>query len=32
VLDTDLNGRPDTFNQAELFSAALAACMIKSIE
>ena len=32
VLDTDVNGRPDAFNPAELFLAALAACMIKSIE
>jgi uncharacterized OsmC-like protein len=32
VLDTDANGRPDAFNPAELFLAALAACMIKSIE
>ena len=32
VLDTDVNGRPDAFNPAELFLAALAACMLKSIE
>jgi len=32
VLDTDVNGRLDAFNPAELFLAALAACMIKSIE
>lgn len=32
VLDTDVNGRPDAFNPAELFLAAIAACMIKSIE
>lgn len=32
VLDTDVNGRPDAFNPAELLLAALAACMIKSIE
>jgi uncharacterized OsmC-like protein len=32
VLDTDVNGRPDAFNPAELFLAALAACMIKGIE
>lgn len=32
TLDTDLAGRPDAFNPAELLMAALAACMIKSIE
>ena len=32
VLDTDVNGRPDAFNPAELFLASIAACMIKSIE
>ncbi len=32
VLDTDVNGRSDAFNPAELFLAALAACMVKSIE
>jgi uncharacterized OsmC-like protein len=32
VLDTDLAGRPDAFNPAELFLASIAACMIKSIE
>ena len=32
VLDTDVKGRPDAFNPAELFLAALAACMIKGIE
>jgi len=32
VLDTDMNGRPDAFNPAELFLAAIAACMIKGIE
>ncbi|HEY6993555.1 MAG TPA: OsmC family protein [Xanthobacteraceae bacterium] len=32
VLDTDVNGRPGTFNPAELFLAAIAACMIKGIE
>jgi uncharacterized OsmC-like protein len=32
VLDTDVNGRPDAFNPAELFLASLAACMIKGIE
>jgi uncharacterized OsmC-like protein len=32
VLDTDLNGRVDAFNPAELLLAAVAACMIKGIE
>lgn len=32
VLDTDPNGRPDAFNPAELFLAAIAACMLKGIE
>ncbi|MBW4053098.1 MAG: OsmC family protein [Proteobacteria bacterium] len=32
ILDTDPNGRPDAFNPAELFLAAIAACMIKNIE
>jgi len=32
VLDTDVAGRLDAFNPAELFLAALAACMIKGIE
>ncbi len=32
ILDTDLAGRLDAFNPAELLLAALAACMIKSIE
>jgi uncharacterized OsmC-like protein len=32
VLDTDVNGRPDAFNPAELLLAAIAACMIKGIE
>lgn len=32
VLDTDMAGRPDAFNPAELLLAALAACMIKGIE
>jgi uncharacterized OsmC-like protein len=32
LLDTDVNGRPDAFNPAELFLAAVAACMIKGIE
>jgi uncharacterized OsmC-like protein len=32
VLDTDVKGRQDAFNPAELFLAAIAACMIKGIE
>lgn len=32
VLDTDVGGRRDAFNPAELFLAAIAACMIKGIE
>lgn len=32
VLDTDVAGRRDAFNPAELFLAAIAACMIKGIE
>jgi uncharacterized OsmC-like protein len=32
VLDTDLAGRRDAFNPAELLLAALAACMLKGIE
>jgi len=32
TLDTDVGGRPDAFNPAELLLAALAACMIKGIE
>ena len=32
VLDTATEGRRDAFNPAELFLAAIAACMIKSIE
>ena len=32
VLDTDMTGRPDAFNPAELFLASIAACMIKGIE
>lgn len=32
LLDTDLVGRRDAFNPAELFLAAIAACMIKGIE
>ena len=32
TLDTDVNGRADAFNPAELFLAAIAACMLKGIE
>ena len=32
VLDTAMAGRSDAFNPAELFLAAIAACMIKGIE
>jgi len=32
ALDTDVAGRRDAFNPAELFLAAIAACMIKGIE
>jgi uncharacterized OsmC-like protein len=32
LLDTDVSGRPDAFNPAELFLASIAACMIKGIE
>lgn len=32
TLDTDMNGRPDAFNPAELLLASIAACMIKGIE
>jgi uncharacterized OsmC-like protein len=32
VLDTDVSGRSDAFNPAELLLAAIAACMIKGIE
>jgi uncharacterized OsmC-like protein len=32
TLDTGVNGRPDAFNPAELFLAAIAACMLKGIE
>lgn len=32
MLDTDVNGRLDAFNPAELLLAAVAACMIKGIE
>ncbi len=32
ILDTDVNGRLDAFNPAELFLASIAACMIKGIE
>lgn len=32
VLDTDLAGRADAFNPAELFLASIAACILKGIE
>jgi len=32
LLDTDVAGRQDAFNPAELFLAAIAACMVKGIE
>jgi len=32
TLDTDMRGREDAFNPAELFLASVAACMIKGIE
>jgi len=32
VLNTDVNGRADAFNPAELFLASIAACMIKGID
>lgn len=32
TLDTDINGRLDAFNPAELLLASVAACMIKGIE
>ena len=32
ILDTDVKGRSDAFNPAELLLAALAACMIKGVE
>lgn len=32
ILDTDIHGRADAFNPAELFLASIAACMIKGIE
>ena len=32
TLDTDMAGRADAFNPAELFLASIAACMIKGIE
>jgi uncharacterized OsmC-like protein len=32
TLDTDVSGRPDAFNPAELLLAAIAACTIKGIE
>jgi len=32
VIDTDLNGRVDAFNPAELLLAAVAACILKNME
>jgi len=32
TIDTDLSGRVDAFNPAELFLASVAACMLKGIE
>jgi uncharacterized OsmC-like protein len=32
TLDTDMQGRADAFNPAELFLASIAACMIKGVE
>ena len=32
VIDTDLDGRPDAFNPAELLLAAVAACILKNME
>jgi len=32
VIDTDLHGRPDAFNPAELLLAAVAACILKNME
>lgn len=32
TLDTDIKGRADAFNPAELFLASIAACMLKGIE
>lgn len=32
ILDTDVSGRADAFNPAELLLAAIAACMIKGVE
>ena len=32
VIDTDLKGRDDAFNPAELFLASIAACILKGIE
>ncbi len=32
VMDTDVGGRPDAFNPAELLLASVAACMIKGVE
>ena len=32
MIDTDMGGRPDAFNPAEMFLASIAGCMIKGIE
>jgi uncharacterized OsmC-like protein len=32
TIDTDISGRSDAFNPAELFLASIAACMLKGIE
>ena len=32
AMDTDVSGRPDAFNPAELLLASVAACMIKGVE
>ena len=32
TIDTDVNGRADAFNPAELFLASIAACMLKGIQ
>jgi uncharacterized OsmC-like protein len=32
TIDTDLSGRADAFNPAELFLASIAACMLKGVE
>lgn len=32
VLDTDIKGRVDAFNPAELFLSSIAACMLKGVE